>query len=121
LMAAAAETDVVLQGICAAVQPGFRGRSIRTYYDVVNRTCPGLFDTLVAIDRYGLSLQPWQGWTPTTPPLWWTANNKVKHNRGQRFSDANLKNCLNAVAGLFVAVLYLYKQQAEAGALSPAP
>ncbi len=32
---------------------------------------------------------------------------------------ANLKNALNAVCGLFVMVLYLYKEQAQAGDLRP--
>ena len=52
---------------------------------------------------------------------WWTAYNKIKHHRSTRYQRANLRNTLNAVAGLFVMLLYLYKEDAEAGTLAPSP
>ena len=51
----------------------------------------------------------------------WTAYTKIKHQRDSQYHRANLKNALNAVAGLFVMVLYLYKDRAEAGGLVPSP
>ena len=35
------------------------------------------------------------------------------------YHQANLKNALNSVAGLFVAVLHLYREKARAGELLP--
>jgi hypothetical protein len=37
------------------------------------------------------------------------------------YDRANLKNALNAVAGLYVAVLHLYRTKAEHGELRPNP
>ena len=118
LMAACAEVDVVLKEICRAEQPDSRASSINDYWPIVT-AAHRIRDLQVTIHRYGLSLRPWSEWDEGSPPLWWTANNKVKHERAQRFAEANLKNCLNAVAGLFAAVLYLYRERAEGGGLNP--
>lgn len=40
-------------------------------------------------------------------PSWYQAYNAVKHNREQKFENANLCNCLNAIAGVLVL---LYSQ-----------
>lgn len=121
LMAAAAETDVVLRALCRSLDPTSRRRSIGGYFPIVCKGYPGLNNIQVTIDRYGLTLRPWSSWTETTPPRWWTANNKVKHERASHFGAASLKNCLNAVGGLFAAVLYLYGDRAKAGELLPTP
>ena len=52
---------------------------------------------------------------------WWTANNKIKHERRDQDHQANIKNMLNAVAGLFVAMVFLYPEQARLGELVPSP
>lgn len=76
----------------------------------------------VEIPRFGLALHPWDKWKkPTGVPLWWTANNKIKHQRNSHYDRANLKNAINAVAGLFVVTLYLYPDQAMCGGLVPLP
>jgi hypothetical protein len=51
--------------------------------------------------------------------LWWTAYNKIKHQRHTHYHRGNLKNALNPVAGLFVTVLYLYSDKARLGELLP--
>jgi hypothetical protein len=51
----------------------------------------------------------------------WTAYNKIKHHRHKEFPRANLHNALNAVATLFVVVLYQYADKARTGHLGPAP
>jgi hypothetical protein len=58
---------------------------------------------------------------PNNPPKWWTAYNKIKHHRDAEYDQANLKNALNAVGGLFVMVLYLYKEKAILGEIGPSP
>ena len=76
----------------------------------------------VLAPRYGMKLRPWDNWTqPQGVPNWWTAYNKIKHHRHTEYHQANLKNVLNAVAGLFVACLYLYHDKAENGELIPSP
>jgi len=76
----------------------------------------------VLVPRYGLRLKPWSNWRRRNkPPNWWTAYNKTKHHRHTEYHRACLKNVLNAVSGLFVVCLYLYKDKAEQGQLIPSP
>lgn len=53
--------------------------------------------------------------------MWWKAHNNVKHRRNSAFAEANLKNTLNAVGGLYVLVLHLYRFLGQNARLSPNP
>jgi hypothetical protein len=57
-----------------------------------------------------MTSKPWSNWNNLNEhPLWWTANNKIKHQRTEHFEKANLKNAFNAVGGLLITTLYYYK------------
>jgi hypothetical protein len=45
----------------------------------------------------------------------------VKHYRDEHYNLANLKNTIASLTGLFLAVLYFYKNEAEKGELIPDP
>lgn len=54
---------------------------------------------------------PFKGWkvsNPTTSLEWYDAYNKIKHNRGQQFKKANLKNLLNTIAGFAIVLIAQY-------------
>lgn len=112
LMAAAAEVDVVAKLVCRKLRPQSQPRNIGGYASVLLRVPDPKFSALtVRIPRYGTILKPWSSWTRKKPPVWWTANNKVKHNPDTGFKEANLSNALNAVAALFSLTIYHYGLQ----------
>lgn len=121
LLTAAAETDVVCKQICIHVNPRSTASKITAYKTEILKHYPKIPQFVVTLPRYGLKLKPWSNWSSINndPPLWWTAHNKIKHHRHEEFHKGNLKNALNSVAGLFVMVLYLYKEKAELGELLP--
>ncbi len=121
LLGASAEVDVVLKQICQRFLPNSAAASIGAYHPEVTANCPNFLAYEVQIPRYGLNHQPWIDWTANQPPIWWSDHNKVKHQRDQYFDRATLKNCLNAVGGLFVAVLHLYENEAANGDLVQLP
>jgi hypothetical protein len=122
LLAAGAETDVVCKQICAFVGQQTDAGNIHQYRDTLVSAHPAIPKFAVTIPRFGLDLHPWDEWNKTDGvPLWWTAYNKTKHQRNTHYELSNLKNVLNAVAGLFVATLYLYPDQARMGELVPVP
>lgn len=47
--------------------------------------------------------------------------NNVKHHRHTHFAEASLKYTLNAVAGLFVLLLFYYREEGQKGQLNPDP
>src|SRR5690606_13046752 len=116
-MAACSEVDVVLKQLSKNFNPMSEASNINAYFLEVAAKSKDFFSFSVLLPRFGLTLRPWEGWKQAQPPFWWQDHNKVKHHRHDHFNKANLKNCLNAMAGLYVTVLYFYRQQAEAGQL----
>jgi hypothetical protein len=122
VLATAAEVDVVCKQICRATSSGSVANGINLYRNQIKAVVPDIPDFQVLVPRFGLTLKPWDEWrSETGVPLWWTGYNKIKHHRDSEYHQANLKNALNAVAGLFVMVLYLYKDKAQLGELLPSP
>ena len=122
LLAAGAEVDVVCKLMCRVSNAGSNAATINAYRAELNTAIPQIGTFEVLIPRFGLALQPWEQWSGDSGvPLWWTAYNQIKHQRDSQYHQANLKNALNAVGGLFVVVLYLYRSEAQAGELLPLP
>lgn len=120
LMTASAEVDVVAKSLCKAINPAAKASSISRYQDVLIEAYPDLPGAEVLIPRFGKTLRPWSSWKRgSTPPLWWTANNKVKHHREEHFKQANLKHVLNAIAALFL--LLVLRTARDRPSLYPGP
>lgn len=96
--------------------------TIKDYMEKIPSAYPKIPTFKVSLPQYGISFCPWDNWAPPPkPPFWWEANNKAKHERHEKYKEANLENALRAFSGLFVMVLYLYKDEAENGKLFPKP
>jgi hypothetical protein len=122
LLASGAEVDVVCKQICNKLDSCSSAHNIYNYRDEICAAYPNIPDFEVLLPRYGLTLTPWSNWhSSNNPPDWWTAYNKIKHHRDTEYHQANLKNALNSLGGLFVMVLYLYKDKAISGNLAPPP
>lgn len=115
------EIDVVLKQLCKSVNPNSTASTINAYLEEILGAFPRFQSFEVTIPRLGLTLHPWEDWAKDSPPFWWQDHNKVKHHRHDHFEKANLKNCINSIAALYVAVLYLYRPQANAGDLLQLP
>ncbi len=122
LLAAASEADVVCKQLCRKISHASRADNIHAYRREIIAAYPGIPKFEVLLPRFGLTLRPWDEWKKSQGvPLWWTAYNKVKHERHSKFHLSSLKNSLNAIGGLFVMVLYLYREKATLGELAPSP
>jgi hypothetical protein len=122
LMAATQEVDVVCKLICKAMDPASTADNIHRYREKILSLYPKFSHFPVEMKQYGLKLSPWDNFNNQSGvPDWWIANNKVKHERHSDFHQANLKNVLNAVAGLYVCCLYFYKDVIESGDIRPMP
>ena len=122
LMASTAEIDVVCKQICKQLNDKSKAGSINKYRVEILKEYRDIPRFQVIMPRYGLSLTPWINWKnrKNNVPFWWTANNKIKHHRHTHSKYGNLENALNSVAGLFIMVLYLYREKAKYGELLPA-
>jgi hypothetical protein len=121
LAAAASEVDVVAKQICQRLNPKSKAERMDAYRSEIGKVYPALAGAQVLIPKFGLTLHPWHQWDSGASPEWWKAYTNVKHHRHTHFSDANLRNTLNAVAALFVLLLYFYPKEAQSAQLSPDP
>jgi hypothetical protein len=109
LLAAGSEVDVVLKEICIHFDARTTAATIDAYRTVISERLAGFIDETVHVFRFKLRLHPWADWKTEVSPDWWWSYNKVKHERSKYFCEANLRNVLNAMAALLVAVHYFYK------------
>ncbi|WP_122076980.1 hypothetical protein [Pseudophaeobacter sp. EL27] len=108
LMIATQECDVLLKGICK----GFGDDSVRNehgYRKVIRQKSPLISGVSVRVDPFDLTFRPFESWSNDETPDWWTANNKVKHQRTEHFEMANLRNVLSAISGVLIANLYFQR------------
>jgi hypothetical protein len=120
-LSACSEIDVILKQICKNIDPASTASSINAYYKEITPAYPKLVNFEVLIPKYAITLTPLSNWAENNPPFWWQDHNKVKHHRHENFERANLKNCLNTMASLFVFTLYFYIDKAENGELIQFP
>lgn len=120
-LAAASEVDVVAKLLCSKMDPSTKATNMDQYRLVLRPFLPELENLLVCIPRYSLDIRPWSSWRTDENPNWWKSYNKVKHQRGEYLALANLENLLNAVAGLFLLVMYYYRGATDDNIIEPPP
>ncbi len=121
LLASSSEVDVVAKQLCSQLEPENNASNIKEYRKILRKVLPELEQAKVTLPRYGLELEPWSNWSNNNTPNWWRSHNKVKHERHDYFTEANLKNTLNAMSGLFLIVLYYYRGYIENRRIEPPP
>ena len=117
LLASTSEIDVVLKMVCKPFNP--KARNEKQYRSCILKNIPAFTKIKVFMNKHDLTFQPWHSWNKKKTPTWWTAYNKVKHTRNEYYERASLRNVLYSMAGLLVTNLYLYKDIANQGDLSP--
>jgi hypothetical protein len=121
LLTAASEVDVVVNQHCSVVAPSEKAGGMDAYRKVLRKFEPNMESTKIFLPRYSLEFTPWENWQNDKTPDWWSDHNKVKHQRGDHFARANLQNALNAMGGLFIALIFFYRGRVKDGWLFPPP
>lgn len=113
-LATGAEVDVLLKQLCGLVGSEKKVGNIKGYRKIITEHFPEIGKEKVFIKRYNLEIAPWEDWKEEIGkeepnPRWWTLHNKVKHHRNEAYPSANLKNVIDAIAGLLVLNFYFVK------------
>ncbi len=119
LLTAGSEIDVICKMLCKQIDATKNPENINEYRRIITGKYPKFYSLKVWV-RYGdFCLIPWEDWNKSKSPVWWKSYNNVKHNRNSNFPDSNLRNTLNAVAGLFCLVLYCFQPELYSYKLNP--
>ena len=103
------EIDVILKAICRELQSNHE-KMDQYAKTILNDTFWKQITSQKVLLR-NIELQPFINWSdnPYKAPDWWRPYNGVKHDRAEKYKEANLKNVLNALAGLYTLEIYLVK------------
>ncbi len=102
------EIDVVSKLLCEKIDSSKKYIDINDYKKQLSNSIPSIITEKVYSKRYWLELNPFINWNNNINPDWWSSYNLVKHKRNINFHEANLKNVLNAVAGLLIIIVNYY-------------
>ena len=121
LLSAGSEIDVICKVLCDEHNLTVSPKNIDGYRSAITGRFTGFTKLEIQIPRYALKRHPWSDWDQNKNPGWWRAYNDVKHERHRNFESANLQNAIDAVAGLFVLVSYIYHRELRACTALPWP
>ncbi len=121
LLSVCSEIDVIAKLLCKREDSSKQANNITDYCAILTDKIPPLCMLNVFLPKHGLKLTPWENWQKQSAPDWWHGYNNVKHERNKNYEDANLKNTLNSMSGLFLFLLYLYKDNSYKCQLDPMP
>lgn len=116
IMSSSQEIDGVMKKLCALISPGAKPSNINGYKGIIKANLPDFITERVQMPRFGMDSRPWISWRKDDDknnPLWWEANNTIKHTRTENFEEANLKNAFNSVGALLITTLYYYKYEIQ--------
>ena len=123
LLEIGSEIDIICKKYCEEIDISFSGKNINDYRNCITSKIAG-FSNQKVIELYSeITFIPWQNWVDGNNPYWWTAYNKVKHNRTENvtinnktkfaYKFANLENVLNALAAYYQILIYFYYELAQ--------
>lgn len=104
------EVDVIMKTICKELGNSAANDMEYGYTPTILQNWSTIRSQKVKLKD--VELQPFLNWEQAPnykSPDWWTPYNKVKHERIRNYKKANLKNVINALAGLYVLENYLVK------------
>jgi hypothetical protein len=118
LFAAASEVETVMTLLCRLLDPQSRTGKFAQCTSPLRKEFPRMWEEQVKVPRFGLTLRPWDEWRNNRGvPFWWKSYNHVKHQRHSSFSEATMKNAVNALAALYLMVLELICRERRGGRL----
>lgn len=118
-LAACSEIDVVAKQLTKKIDQHAEAHIIDHYRAVIPVRYPNFCNFPVSVRRLGSSLAPRKDWDVRNQQ-WWNSYNKVKHRRHLFYKEANLRNVLHSVCGLFVLIFYFYHEAFQKRDIDPA-
>jgi len=100
------EVEAVFKLLCPEMEKDKKNKNVNDYREVVLGKFPKICECEVSISRAKLTIKPFEDWQNTSLS-WWQAYQKVKHNRTNHFTHANLKNALYTLSALQILIYYL--------------
>lgn len=110
ILMAAAEIENAFKSFAFWAQTTPLPSSIHQYFDCVSAKYPKVCEMEMIMPRYSLGFKPWDGWSSSSAPDWWTYGyNKIKHDRMNHPGAPTLIRAIKSVGALQVLLLHFYR------------
>lgn len=101
------EVDVLMKEYCHILSPEkkeIKVENINDYARFILGKDKNFSNNSIYLKKYAhnLKLVPFANWEAEKSPEWWKCYNNVKHRRNHEMKDANQKNVLYSLAGLYL-------------------
>ncbi len=110
LMTTVQECDVIFKKLCR-IKGKNDYKSEKEYREFLSVHIPKMMSQCVNINRASIMTEPFDSWKKNQTPEWWTANNKIKHDRGNNFEYAKLGNLIGAISALLILNMYISRDE----------
>lgn len=108
LILACTEVESLFKMLCSEITDSSVSADMASYKGIILGKYPRIVDATVSVSRLGATIRPFGAWS-SGKLAWWDAYQKVKHDRGNCFSEATYMNAVYAVAAMHILLLYLSK------------
>ena len=108
LILACTEVESMFKVLCKEIIGDSVSANMSSYKETILGKYPRIVEATVSVSRLGASIKPFASWN-TGKLAWWGAYQQVKHDRGSCFEQATYRNAVEAVAALYILLLYLFK------------
>jgi len=109
ILLSCSEIEAVMKMFCKTLDNTVSAKNIDGWRNVVISRYKFFPQIDVSIPKYSINLKPWSEWTSGKNPGWWTAYNKLKHDRSTEFSRSTQEHAYQSLAGLFGLLLYFHE------------
>lgn len=107
LLAICAQFETICRLRVAEVNAQSKARNMNGFYPELLKSKPHLNNAWAMLLTTKERICPFGAWSETSPPPWWTAHNKVKHDPSMQLEKGNMLNVRFALAGLGILTHYV--------------
>jgi hypothetical protein len=113
IIEACSEVDVLLSQITRILGQPKTKPNFGDHYTLIKAKAETLISESLEIDKFGITLNPYEEWKDGNEPSWHKAYNNLKHHRGEFYKEGNLENALLSVGALFTSAIHFYQCSAS--------
>lgn len=113
IIEACSEVDVLLNQTSKCLGQSRVKPNFGHHFSLIESKAKTMISETLEIEKYGITLNPYEEWQDGNEPSWHKAYNNLKHHRGEFYKEGNLENALLSVGALFTTVVHFYQCSAS--------
>jgi len=113
IIEACSEVDVLLSQISKVLGQSKKQPNFGDHHSFIKTKAETLISEDLEIEKFGITLNPYEEWKDGNEPSWHKAYNNLKHHRGEFYKEGNLENALLSVGALFTTAVHFYQCSAS--------